>query len=107
MEKQIFLILLLFFLDRGSVSLFVLVVGSSDSGAWSADSEAWSVDTVGGSSNSEAWSWDSEAWSVVSETFRGCSFVSDISSLGLVFFSGKAAMSLGCSCFSVAFEALV
>ena len=46
MEKQIILILLLFFLGRGSVSLFVLVVGSSDSGAWSADSEAWSVDAV-------------------------------------------------------------
>ena len=87
MEKQIFLSLLLFFLGSGSMSLFVPIVGSSDSGAWSADSEAWSVDTVGGSSNSEAWSWDSEAWSV--------------------FFFGKAAMSLGCSCFFVAFEAMV
>ena len=35
------------FLDRGSVTLFVSVVYSSDSGAWSGDSEAWSVDAVG------------------------------------------------------------
>ena len=47
MEKQIFLSLLLFFLGSGSMSLFVPIVGFSDSGAWSADSEAWSVDAVG------------------------------------------------------------